>query len=187
MDVSHSVSNCVYDTRSGFSLNNKVVVKFKSFCQVIYIGLIRCEGKGFSHCHVGIAENFILNNIILFCYTHGVVVGYTIKVLCCNWTYYCLAGGTANYVIVTDVIVIKPAVIKPILFINVSGPDVIKPILFICHCICFFKMQHNFFRHLTLLAMASLSYMPMALSTAPLHSLGQNKWNTVQKNFLDLK
>ena len=35
----------------------------------------------------GNVENFILNNIILFYlfyYTHDVVGGYTIEVLCCN-------------------------------------------------------------------------------------------------------
>ena len=76
------------------------------------------------------------------CYTHDVEVGYAIKVLCCNWTYYCLAGGTANfiiyYVIVTDVIVTRQDVIKPILLINVTMLDVIKPIFYL-----YFIMVHD--------------------------------------------
>ena len=123
MDVSHSVYDSVYDTRSGFSLNRKIYCKITSFCQVINIGFIRCEGKCFSQQHVGIvAENCILNKnyfiFILSYYTHDVVGGYAIKVLCCNGTLLCvLAGEKANfiiyfdyYVVVTDVIITRPDV-----------------------------------------------------------------------------
>ena len=66
MDVSHSVYNSVYDTRSVLSLNRIHFIEFTSFCKVIYFGFIRYEGKCFSQQHVGIVlVNFILNEIIL--------------------------------------------------------------------------------------------------------------------------
>ena len=69
---------------------------------------------------------FLFYLILWFCYTHDVVGKYVIKVLRCNWPYCVLADGIAifiiylfNYVIVIDVIVTGPDVIRPILFIVV--------------------------------------------------------------------
>ena len=64
---------------------NKFVIKFISFCQVINTGFIRCEGKCFSHQHVGIVvENFILNKIILFILYYFILL----YPWCCGWVYY---------------------------------------------------------------------------------------------------
>ena len=46
------------------------------------------------------------------------------------------------------------------------------------------EMQHDLFSHLTLLVLAEHHTLPMELSIAPLHSLGEDNWNNVQDNFL---
>ena len=63
---------------------------------------------------------FILLYFILFCYTHDVMDRYTVKILCCYWTCYCLQMEQPILlfilinVIVTDLIVTVPNVISPL-------------------------------------------------------------------------
>ena len=48
MDASHSVFNSVYDTKVRILNKQSKLLVITSFCQVINIGFIRCEGKYFS-------------------------------------------------------------------------------------------------------------------------------------------
>ena len=69
MDISHSVFVYIFDSKVCILIEQKkLLLEITSFCQIIYFGFPRCEGKCLSQQQVGnVLENFILNEIIHLC------------------------------------------------------------------------------------------------------------------------
>ena len=64
MDISHSVFIYIFDSKVSILIEqNKILLEITSFCQIIYFGFPRCEGKYLSQQVGNVLENFILNEI----------------------------------------------------------------------------------------------------------------------------